>query len=427
MISIFAFRNDQSSSKLNIILYYFILSYIVSLFLKGMPVFTNLLMGFIFLLAIVNFWGRNYLSALLAHRVNLGIILFFLILILSTLFSEDKKTGLDVLQRRLSLLILPVAFCFISFERKTWHQILLFFAFATTIASLAGFLHGFYLNVKLNDSGYLYNDNISALLEKQAVYFSFYVNCAILVFIYFLFEQYEFIKKHRTLILFSIIWLLFICFMLACKTAMVSIFIYLLWIAIYSFIRKRKFFEMILLSITIIVGVFLVIKIAPKTMNRFQGLTHTGFQFDNQNNENHFNATYDESKWGSTNTRIAIWQCAIEVWKDNLIFGTSIGDRNASLYNKYKEKNFRYAYETEKNTHNQYLDIAVSMGIVGLAIFLFVFLIYPLIIFVKQKQKLALSIFIFLGICFLTENMLDRYQGEILIALILPLAGKEKM
>jgi O-antigen ligase len=381
----------------------------------------------ILLLAIFNFRKKNFFHAFLENPVNLGIIIFFLIHFISLLYSTDKQSGLEIIQRRLPLFVLPMAFCFVDFEKKTWNKILLFYAFSTTIASVVGFCYGFYLNVKLHDTGYLYNDNISALLMgKQAVYFAFYVNIAVFIFIYHLLQKEEIIRKLHFIIGASVLWLLFISFMLACKTAMVGLLIILLWTVISYLIRKRKFFEIVIISVAIIIGGFLAVKVSPKTLNRFEGITQTDFQFENRNKENHFNAEYDENKWSSTNTRVAIWSCGFEIWKEHFIIGTGIGDRDAALLKKYKEKQFWFAYTTEKHTHNQYLDVALSMGIIGLIIFLTVFLIFPIKIFLKKKQGLAMMIFVCLAICLLTENMLNRYQGLILIALILPLVSKIK-
>jgi O-antigen ligase len=424
MLSVFVFK-DKTKGKFGIIIYYSILCFIVSLFIKDIPVVSNLLMLSIFLLAWVNIPPKQYCPHFLKHPVNIGIIFFFLFHLFSLICSTDKVSGLEVLQKRLPLFILPVAFCLIDFENKTWNKILLFFAISTTVASIIGFSYSSYLAITEHDNGFLYNDNISAILfGKQAIYFAIYINFAVFIFIYQLLQREEIIRKIRFLIWISIPWLLFISYMLACKTAMFSLFIILLWTVTHYLIRKRKFFEIILISFTIVVAIFLAVRMFPKTINRFKGLTQTEYRFDNQNSENHFNAAYDKSKWSSTNTRIALWACGLEVWKEHLIFGTGIGDRDASLYNKYKQKQFWLALSTEKNTHNQYIDIAVSMGILGLFVFLFVFLVYPLRVFLNQKQSLAISVLLCLAVCFFTENMLNRYQGIVLISLMLPLSEK---
>ena len=159
-------------------------------------------------------------------------------------------------------------------------------------------------------------------------------------------------------------------------------------------------------------------------MNRFNGTTQINYQFDNKNVENHYNAEYDPAKWNGTNTRLAIWTCAYEIVKENPILGTGLGDRTTVLMDKYKEKHFLYAINTKKNTHNQYLDILISMGIIGLLLFLILYFIFPAYIYIKEKNYFALYILLVLAICMFTENMFDRYQGLILIPFILVLSEK---
>jgi O-antigen ligase len=159
-------------------------------------------------------------------------------------------------------------------------------------------------------------------------------------------------------------------------------------------------------------------------LNRFKGTTETHFRFDNTNAENHFNAEYDENKWTSSSMRAAIWTCATEVWKEHVIFGTQLGDKNDALRKKYEEKHFWYAIAYNKNTHSQYLDILISMGAVGLTIFLSCYFIYPLLIFIKRKQIFSVLIYTLVALCLITETMFARYQGIVLLALILPLVSK---
>ena len=104
--------------------------------------------------------------------------------------------------------------------------------------------------------------------------------------------------------------------------------------------------------------------------------------------------------------------------------GVGLGDRNDALMMKYKENEFWYGLGSQKNTHNQYLDVLMSMGIIGLFLFLITFFIYPIKMFFKQRQVFAIVVYVLLAICFMTENMLDRYQGLIFISFVLPLSAK---
>ncbi len=406
-------------------LYYTILCFIVSLYIKHIPVITNVLLFGIFLMSCFSAFTKNYAEQIKQNRAIFGIVLFFIYQLITVIFSDNLQIGTQVLLMRLPLFILPFSFCFINFDLSTWRKIALFYALTTTLASVVGFGYGIYMAINKHDTGYLYNDNISELiLDKQAVYFGFYVNAAILILFFSLKNIGGLDKKFNYIIWLSLLWLLFIICMLASKTSMFCLAVLLFIIALrYMFIHKKKL-EGGLLLLSMFIGAVLIMKVFPKTLNRFKGITETTFVFDNKNRENHFNADYDKDKWNSTNTRVALWQCGVEIWKEHFLFGTGLGNKKAELMNKYKEKHFLYALETEKNLHNQYLDILMSLGVVGLTFFVTSFFIYPFIQFIKNGQWFSILIFACLAFSFFTENMLDRYQGEMLIAFILPLASK---
>lgn len=424
MFSYFLSIKNEISSKLNRVLYFIILSYIVSLFIKDAPVVTNILMVAIFLFSLISISKENFFNSLKKNKAIIGIALFFFIQVLSMLYSEDKKEGVALLVRRLPLLLLPISFFFINYKKVIWDKIALFYAVSTTVGSVVGFSYGVYCYFISKDSGFLYNDNISVILSKQAVYFAFYVSIAIVIYVVQLNQNIEFVKKNKVFFFLAIIWLFIIIFLLASRAAMLGLLLISFCFLSYNIIRKKKYLEGMLFVFCLVVGAVILSKLFPKTLNRFKGTTETSFQFENKNVENHFNAEYDESKWNGTNTRMAIWKCAVEIWKANPLIGTGIGDRTTDLNKQYQEKKFWYALNTNKNTHNQYLDILISMGIIGLLLFIILFFIYPIFTFVKQKQTLGVIVFVLLAICLITENMFDRYQGLIFISFILSITAK---
>jgi O-antigen ligase len=425
MVSLFAYNDSLPSKKKGFVIYYALLAYIVSLYIKNAPVISNGLMFSILLLGILSISRGNYLTSFSKNRINLGILLFFIFQIISVLFSSDKVSGFDIISLRLPLLILPLAFCFIEFEEKTWRNILLFYAITTALASLAGFMYGARIAIHENNSAYYYNDNISELLlGKQAAYFGLYVNVAILFIVYIIGSNYSDTKGYRFILFASLVWLIFINYMLASKMSTISLGIILISMAFARIIRNRKKMEGVILVFGLLISGVILNELFPKTIGRFKTITQTDYRFDNTNPENSLDDKFDANKWSSGSTRMALWTCGKEIFIKHPVFGTGLGDIRNSLKEKYTEKHFLYALNTNKNLHCQYFDIAVSMGIVGLILFLFTFFFYPLKIFMQQKQDLAISVFICVGLCLLTENMFDRYQGEELIAFILPLSMK---
>jgi O-antigen ligase len=421
----FALKDAKASAKYGAFLYVSILCYIVSLYIKNAPVLSNGLMFGIFILALGSVPFASYKEYFLREKVCLGIALFFLVQLVSVIFSSDKADGFDIISLRLPLFIFPLAFCLIDFERKRWNSILLFYVFVTTIASLAGFLYGAHMASQEENSAYYYNDNISELLlGKQAAYFGLYVNAAILTAVYLLQNAENKTKLLRILLYVSLAWLLFINYMLASKMSTISLGIILLCILFIRIIRKRKVLEGIILVVVLAVGFMMLDKVFPKSVARFKTLTQTSFKFDNTNPENSLDDKFDANKWSSGSTRMALWTCGKEIFVKHPIFGTGLGDLRNALKEKYIEKNFIYAIDTKKNLHCQYFDVAVSMGIVGLLLFLITYFLYPIKTFILRKQDFAVSIFICVGLCLLTENMFERIQGEEIIAFLLPLSAK---
>ncbi|MEO6904701.1 MAG: O-antigen ligase family protein [Bacteroidia bacterium] len=424
MINYFFSVKNEVKNKINITCYYLILGYIISLYINNAPVLTNLLMVLLLIFSLFNVRELGFLNSLQQNPACICITVIFFLQLLSVIYSNNKIEGMAIIVQKTPLFIIPLTFCFLSFKKKIWYKIILFYAIVTTIASLLGFLGGSYNAVINNDSGFLYNDNICSVFSKQAVYFAWYISVAILVFTVYLNEDAQLKQGYKFYIYIAIIWLFFILFMLASRTSMFALIIIWFWYIGKILVQKKKYIEGALLILSLVIGSVVVSKLFPKTLNRFKGTTEINFQYDNKNLENHFNAAYDKSKWNSSNTRAAIWNCAIEIWEENKLIGTGIGDKTNDLLKKYEDKNFLYGINTKKNTHSQYLDILISTGIIGLIIFIIVFFIYPMFILYKRKQQFAFSIFLLLAICLFTENMFDRYQGLIIISFILPLSTK---
>ncbi|HSH67401.1 MAG TPA: O-antigen ligase family protein, partial [Bacteroidia bacterium] len=306
-------EKNEIDNKINVAVYYALLIYIVSLFSEYIPVISNIMMALVFVASLVLAFQKGGSQLFYRNKALTGIILFFLIQFLSVLFSQNKKEGFTILSSVVPFFLFAVSFCFIEFKQSTWNRLLLFFAVITTLASVIGFGAGVYNSVTLHDNGYLYNDNICFVLGKQAVYFAFYVSIAILIYIYHLITNEN--KKSAAWIYLAICWLFIIIFLLASRTAMFGLLAILCIYLGTILIQRKKYMEICILFLSLAIGAVILIKLFPKTLNRFKGTTETSFQFDNQNTENHFNATFDKTKWNSSNTRAAIWTCAVEVWR----------------------------------------------------------------------------------------------------------------
>lgn len=89
--------------------------------------------------------------------------------------------------------------------------------------------------------------------------------------------------------------------------------------------------------------------------------------------------------------RITLLRAGSNVAMENWTIGVGIGDRNDALVAYYQEHNLPCG---DLNSHNQFIDTTISIGIVGL-LFLLSYFIVPIVLFIKNKQ-LNFSFILFL-------------------------------
>ena len=93
---------------------------------------------------------------------------------------------------------------------------------------------------------------------------------------------------------------------------------------------------------------------------------------------------------------------------------------------KYREKDFQFALKTQKNVHNNYLDILYSMGLIGLALFLMGWLILPFIYAKRYEDWLSVVIILTFAIAWITEIYFDRSLGGMLTGFFIPFLLTDK-
>jgi len=116
----------------------------------------------------------------------------------------------------------------------------------------------------------------------------------------------------------------------------------------------------------------------------------------------------------SVGGRLALWDVAIDVWKENPVLGTGPGDYDDDLVG-HKDQGRYPTVAPHKTTHNIYLQVLVSNGLVGILIFLPTLIVLPLYYIRRevsdsmQFEKLsALILIVSVAIFGLTESWILR-------------------
>ena len=121
----------------------------------------------------------------------------------------------------------------------------------------------------------------------------------------------------------------------------------------------------------------------------------------------------NQNNTASTKARIILWNSTIDFVKEHP-FGVGTGDVKDELVKMYESKGMIVFAEKKMNPHNQYLQTAVSIGLLGMLSLIFVFGYYIWLGF-KEKNLYLIAITSFFMIACIFESVLERQNGIILM------------
>jgi hypothetical protein len=109
---------NEIDGKTDLIAYYAILVYILSIFSHYIPVVTNLMMALVFVLSITSAFNNKIRQSLQKNKVLPGIVLFFFAQLVSVLLSANKQEGFNQLSNVVPFFCLPFPFVSLILNRQ---------------------------------------------------------------------------------------------------------------------------------------------------------------------------------------------------------------------------------------------------------------------------------------------------------------------
>lgn len=374
-------------------------------------------MGLLGILALVAEGMPKRLLSNMRTPIFWSSISFFLIYCLSLLYSENLEEGSRSITAKIPLLVFPLMTSMLQFSEKLLYKLMRVFPVLLTLFFLVCLIGQFIESQAANDPSLLYSDNLGSAFGIQAVYAGLFINLALVMMLFGILDKNKVSGKEKLLFLSLSLFLFGIHFLLISRLAMLLgmliLAVYFLKMGLQK--QNKKVAVIILLFMTTLP--FLAYFSSQKIQNRFKSIFTTEFQYDNPNPINHFNAEQKEGNWNSFTARLATWSCAWEVFKKAPILGQGVGDHFDQLMLEYQEKNYVLGLKEGYNTHNQYLDALLATGIIGFIALLFYFG-YPIFIGFQHKEWLWIMLFLVLALSAFTENILNRSQGIVIIAIL---------
>ena len=317
------------------------------------------------------------------------LLLFYFILIIGLMYSENLLKGFNQLEKKLSFIILPIIIYSVRDNIST-KKVIKYFSFGVFFAVIVCDL----LAIVKFQSLFVGYSILLQPLDLDPTYFSLYCLFALAFFSQELLQASN--LKQRLVYVGVIVYLTYFFLRVGSKTGLILMFILIIYALILTLKNKSKKNNIILILVIISLGL----------LSYFLPITYNRFYAPLINN----NLDFYQLRMNFFNERYYTWKCSIESINIKSIWlGYGTGDDIGVLKNCYES--YRRSYVL--NSHNIYFSSLLKNGIIGLLSLVFI------IIQGFKSNKIQYIIFslivLFTG---LTESILERQKGVIFFALI---------
>ena len=322
--------------------------------------------------------------------------LLFIIYAISYFISDNKITAFNILSKKFYFLFIPILiYIGPKLTEKNLNKILHFYVINLFLVSIVGIIKCYYLySIGLFDN-YSY-DTMFAALGIHLTYYGVLILFAIYLLLSNLFKSDN--NKYIACCVFLLCFFYSLLFIMATRVIIVLSFL-IMALVLFNFFKIKRVIVVFFFAFILVGSVFYSSNLYVFT--RFKNV----FYSDSEKNTDFYSR---EIHWKSVISSLDT--------KKSLIVGHGIGNKQEKLNEEYLRNNFHGA-KNNYNAHNQFLEVLVATGIVGLCIFSLNFT-YMIYISIKNKEMILFVIqLIFVTTC-ITESLFERQLGIVTYLLI---------
>lgn len=341
-------------------------------------------------------------------------VVFYALHIISLFYSVNTAEGLAVLERKLVLVLFPIAL-FQPITESQFKRIGYTFAAGVAFALTYCLVGAAIQYNKHASSEVFFYHSLSRQIGMHAVYLSWYS-------VFSLFFLMIAIRSETKRM--QIMWIA-VCVLLAIGVVLLSSKMMLMLlvagsVALVLVKQRRKVNVSMILATSLLL---LMVLFIPRVRDRFVLELTSNFNVVHQN---HY--TYDTPFTGTT-LRLTIWKHCLHILDDQqgVWLGVGTGDAQDLLNDEYKKVGMYTGNPQLHDTgylgygpHNQYMDILLTLGIVGLLVFCGMLALQFLTSIRSGDPLFILWFCMFLFFC-MSESVLNTNKGVVFYAFFMVL------
>jgi len=342
------------------------------------------------------------LQMLYADKLSILFAAYLLMELIGLLYTDiaNINAGMVLVEMHILFIVVPFIFYNYPFTNKIKNHALVVYIATCAIASIICIIGNIYISMRDYDTTFsewrFSHNRFSEPIGMQAVYFAMYLSMSIIILFNKMIGYFNVWSKARRLMLVLLLLFFFVVLVtLGARTITVAL-VFILFLTVCKIALEKKSYTILFFAILVPLIFIALIFTNPVVTTRFMDLRHN--QVEGSNYESYF-------------ARTNIWTPGLDAIKGNILFGVGTGDQQAELNKQFIKHDYLFGVNLF-NMHNQYLQIFLGYGILGLL--LFIFILYTIIKTGIQKKNFILLSFVllFMMTC-LTESVLCRNKGVV--------------
>lgn len=389
--------------------------------------FSMLINNLAIMLLIVNWFFESTLNEkwnrIKQNRLVVFFLLFYLLHVFWLICAENMKEGLFELEKKLTLFLAPLILATSNtIFKKDFRTIFKAFVLSCTIASLICFCYAGYRNYEEGHTlSYIFNavffdihlpgryyyfnywyftyKIFASAINIHPVYFSMYIVFSSCLAIWLWWDKSGSKKNINNWVILFLVYNFIVVILLSSRTQLLSMLLLGTGFIIYYSYFRKKLIKGLLFVFFIYGFGFMLIYLNPVSRERFIESNLPG-------------RNYSDNKYGEGgfSLRKYKWKYTLETIMQSPVLGTGTGDSQDELQLTYKKNNFEIGYINNFNSHNQFLQSALELGLLGLCSFLLC-LFLPAYYALKKHAWLYLVFIALFSLSCITESMLEVNKG----------------
>jgi len=326
---------------------------------------------------------------------------FFLIYLLSGFWSDDLNNFWPGIVNKIPFLILPFAFFTVPLHQIKFQRLLIFSIVAMHFAVVLYSVYSLWQQPEFYIKGYEFSHPLPTTKYNDHIRFSITLVFSCLMSCYLIFDKRHTGLKNSIRMILAVLIIIFIAYLhlLAAKSGLVCLYLFLLVYGFYLLYRRSKW-----LAGLLVVIIFCMPMVMYQFVPTFQKkMDYVGYEIDKYKSEKHFD--YSLSDGG----RMITYDIGLRAIARQPLLGVGAGDLMEEMRKGYQKYYPEVPVYEQYGPINQFLYTALCVGIPLGLITLFLVL-SPFFCTGHYRIYISVSALILL-FCLLVEAMLEIQFG----------------